>query len=122
MALSDQQFTFGRAGASAYSPGDVVLANAAQEAHLIGMTVSGDHIVGLTLGVGVTAGAWADGVEIKVNINGKMVLNIMDELCTLLDKEFFPLDIPANADIDVYCLNKGAADIKAAVFLRIESL
>jgi len=122
LSVVNQQITSGKAGTVVYSSADTLLALGANVALLISFRLSSMSILGLSIGLGVSdKTAWASGLAFDLFINGQRKLTITDELCTLLQKEFFPMYPPANALVELFATSQHATNIDVAAFIRAES-
>lgn len=121
MAGSGLQFTYGKAGTVVYVPGTAIAASQTDFYNAANVQLSGRDYIGLTLGLGLVDPAAWDGLQVMIKVNGVELIVIEDQLCTLLQKEFFPVDIPNNATVSLWVKNGSTINTAIALFMRAES-
>jgi len=123
MSLINQQIISGKLGVVAYSAGMQVAGSGGGSpvVKLIDVDLFGEGYVGVSIGIGVSdLTAWGSGLKFDVLVGGRVVMSIVDEICTLLDKEFIPIDMPRNTRLSVSVTNYSLIDVDVSVFVRAE--
>ncbi|HKI68965.1 MAG TPA: hypothetical protein VKA67_05210 [Verrucomicrobiae bacterium] len=73
---------------------------------------------GIKIGLGVSpVAAWASpGITFALHVNGKFEQSIEDEIADLIQRDFFPMNLAAGDNVELFASNAGATDaIVAAV-------
>jgi len=121
MSLISQQMTSSEAGLAVYSSGDTVPALGAARVQILSVDISSMDYKGITMGLGVSDNAaWGDGLALEFLVGGVSQLVITDEICTLLDRVFFPMNLPQNTRLELFAVNAGVEGVDVAAFVRIE--
>jgi len=76
---------------------------------------------GVSLGLGLSDVNGWQNVEFGIYVNGIKRLSFTDQLCSLLQTEFFPLEIKQNERVTIEFANNYTAALDVAAKMRIEA-